>query len=147
MDHKEIRNAERSVDNLPGTPSGRDSPDFPAVWLATSSSTSPGLVQRLIAVAKDNYKTAFITIIIVLIILLETTLDNALFKCPCSTKGQNIAYAVIFVVWPSVTLLILGNIFFGIFEGLSQEKIIFSQNSLNLGKFYRVWEHQIFKTY
>ena len=93
----------------------RDSPDSPAIIrLAATSSASPGLVQRLIAVAKDNYKSVFIAIIIVLVILLESTLDNALFNCPCSTKGQNIAYAVIFVVWPSVTLLILGNVFFRI---------------------------------
>ena len=127
MDHKEIGNAEHSLDIEPGTPTGRDSPDSPAAWLAAGSSTSPGLVQRLVAVAKDNYKTAFITIVIVLIILLETTLNNALFKCPCSTKGQNIVYAVIFVVWPSVTLLILGNIFLDFFGGRSQEKKLLVQ--------------------
>ena len=120
MDNKgsfvsEFRNDDHSLDNEPRNPSGLDSPDSPAIIrLATTSSTSPGLVQRLIAVAKDNYKSVFITIIIVLVILLESTLDNALFNCPCSTKGQNITYAVIFVVWPSVTLLILGNIFFRI---------------------------------
>ena len=113
----EIRNLHPAFfhrfDNEPRTPLTPDSPDIPpaaAFKQVASSSTSPGLVERLIGVAKDNYRSVFITIIIVLVVLLETALDNALFNCPCSTKGQNIGYAVIFVVGPSMTLLIVGKI-------------------------------------
>ena len=115
----EIRNLHpaffHSFDNHhePRSPSTPDSPDIPptiAFKRVASSSTSPGLVERLIGVAKDNYRSVFLTIIIVLVVLLETALDNALFNCPCSTKGENTGYSVIFVAGPSITLLILGKI-------------------------------------
>ena len=91
-------------------PSHRDSTDLPII-LDRSTHSVPGVLERIAGVAKDNYRSLFVTIIIVLVILLETALDNALFVCPCTTRGTNIGYSVIFITGPSFTLLIIGEKF------------------------------------
>ena len=107
----EIRNFHplwfHSFHNEPRHPSPRDSTDL-LFNTDRSPKSPPGFAERISAIAKDNCRSVFITIVVVLVILLETALDNGLFKCPCTSRGTNIGYSVIFVIGPAATLLIIG---------------------------------------
>ena len=57
---------------------------------------------------QDNVKSLVATAVIVVVILLESAVDNALFECPCRTQKENVGYAVLFILAPSLTLFIVG---------------------------------------
>ena len=80
-----------------------DSPDLELV-----KHVVPGFLERIQGILKDNVKSLFTTFIVVLVVLLETAGNRTLFKCPCTTKRDNVGYSMLFVTAPSVALFIIG---------------------------------------